>query len=93
MRAFYWGQRALAIAALSRRGWRFAEALDPDSEVSGSYARPARWVHIPWMELALECGYYDQSHFAKDFRAFSGLDASAYSEHVNQWQNHVALGC
>jgi AraC-like DNA-binding protein len=27
---------------------------------------------LPWAELALRCGYYDQSHFANDFRAFSG---------------------
>jgi AraC-like DNA-binding protein len=46
---------------------------------------------IPWVELALNCGYYDQSHFANDFRAFSGLDASAYSKNVDQWQNHVPL--
>jgi AraC-like DNA-binding protein len=45
------------------------------------------------VELALDCGYYDQSHFANDFRAFSGLDASAYSKHVNRWQNHVILDC
>ena len=50
-------------------------------------------VDIPWVELALDCGYYDQSHFANDFRAFSGLDASAYSKHVNRWQNHVTLDC
>jgi AraC-like DNA-binding protein len=49
-------------------------------------------VDTPWAEMALNCGYYDQSHFANDFRTFSGLDASAYSKHVNQWQNHVTLG-
>jgi AraC-like DNA-binding protein len=48
-------------------------------------------VDIPWLELALECGYYDQSHFANDFRAFSGLDASSYAKHSNRWQNHVTL--
>jgi AraC-like DNA-binding protein len=48
-------------------------------------------IDIPWVQLALNCGYYDQSHFADDFRAFSGLDASAYSKHVNRWQNHVTL--
>ncbi len=48
-------------------------------------------VDIPWGELALDCGYYDQSHFANDFHAFSGLDASAYSKHVNRWHNHVTL--
>jgi AraC-like DNA-binding protein len=45
---------------------------------------------IPWAEMALDCGYYDQSHFAKDFRAFSGIDASTYSAHRTLWANHVA---
>lgn len=50
-------------------------------------------VDIPWAELALSCGYYDQSHFANDFRSFSGIDASAYSKHLNQWQNHIPIAC
>jgi AraC-like DNA-binding protein len=36
-------------------------------------------VEISWAELALSCGYYDQSHFANDFRAFSGIDPTSYS--------------
>lgn len=27
-----------------------------------------------WAALAVECGYYDQSHMIRDFRAFSGLN-------------------
>lgn len=27
---------------------------------------------VPWTELALHCGYYDQSHLVHDFRSFSG---------------------
>jgi AraC-like DNA-binding protein len=35
-------------------------------------------VDVPWTELALRCGYYDQSHFANDFRAFSGINPTTY---------------
>jgi AraC-like DNA-binding protein len=44
---------------------------------------------LPWAELALDCGYYDQSHFANEFRAFSGMDASSYSARQTLWANHV----
>lgn len=47
-------------------------------------------VDIPWSELALDCGFYDQSHFANEFRAFSGIDASTYSAlRGKPWANHV----
>ena len=28
---------------------------------------------IRWTDLALDCGYYDQSHFINEFKIFSGL--------------------
>jgi len=34
-----------------------------------SSTRPA----VRWADLALACGYYDQSHFINEFRSFSGL--------------------
>jgi AraC-like DNA-binding protein len=46
---------------------------------------------IPWAELAVTCGYYDQSHFANDFRAFSGLSATAYSTTHRPWANHLSF--
>jgi len=46
-------------------------------------------IDLPWAELALECGYYDQSHFANEFRAFSGIDATTYSARHTRWANHV----
>jgi AraC-like DNA-binding protein len=45
---------------------------------------------VRWAEMALDCGYYDQSHFANDFRAFSGIDATTYSARRTVWANHVA---
>jgi AraC-like DNA-binding protein len=47
-------------------------------------------VDIPWGDLALDCGYYDQSHFANEFRAFSGIDITTYSVAGRTlWANHV----
>jgi len=48
-------------------------------------------VDVPWAELALRCGYYDQSHFANDFRAFSGINPTTYSARRGPWQNHVPI--
>ncbi len=44
---------------------------------------------VRWAELALDCGYYDQSHFANEFRAFSGVDVSTYSATRTLWANHI----
>jgi AraC-like DNA-binding protein len=46
---------------------------------------------VAWSELALRCGYYDQSHFANDFRAFSGIDPTTYSALRGRWRNHVPM--
>lgn len=42
-----------------------------------------------WPELALDCGFYDQSHFANEFKAFSGIDATTYSANRTPWANHI----
>jgi AraC-like DNA-binding protein len=47
-------------------------------------------VDVPWSKLALDCGFYDQSHFANEFRAFSGIDATTYvTGGRTAWANHV----
>jgi AraC-like DNA-binding protein len=46
---------------------------------------------VRWAEMALDCGFYDQSHFANEFRAFSGVDATTYSALKTQWANHIRV--
>jgi AraC-like DNA-binding protein len=49
-------------------------------------------LEIPWAEVAVECGFYDQAHLANEFRAFSGIDASTYTAMRERlWRNHVRV--
>ena len=41
--------------------------------------------------VALDCGYFDQAHFIHDFRAFSGLNPSAYAAQRTEHLNHVPI--
>jgi AraC-like DNA-binding protein len=34
--------------------------------------------HKPLTEIGMECGYYDQSHFIRDFQKFSGVNPKEY---------------
>lgn len=43
------------------------------SAPSGADALRARWAHI-----AAECGYFDQSHFIHEFKAFAGVAPSEF---------------
>jgi AraC-like DNA-binding protein len=42
-------------------------------------ARLADEQHRPWAEVAAELGYFDQSHFIRDFTAAVGLTPAAYA--------------
>jgi AraC-like DNA-binding protein len=46
---------------------------------------------IDWAGVALSCGYFDQSHFNHDFRAFSGINPSTYVAERTEHRNHVPL--
>jgi AraC-like DNA-binding protein len=48
-----------------------------------------RAVH--WANIALDCGYFDQSHLIRDFRQFSGICPSEYEPADPDRRNHVAV--
>jgi AraC-like DNA-binding protein len=71
------GRFNLAVAAVHRMGRRdpltYAEGkpyLDCQADDSFHTASPAK---MRWADLALGCGYYDQSHFINEFKYFSGV--------------------
>lgn len=48
--------------------------------------RPVRWA-----DVAAACGYFDQSHLIRDFRAFSGVCPTSYRARSPGDGNHVVL--
>lgn len=55
-------------------------------------ARVAAADDVDWLDAALSCGYYDQSHFIHDFREFTGLRPSEYLNlRIAGQTNHVRV--
>lgn len=85
---------------LSQR--RFIQLFDVEVGLTPKlYARVARFqrvlrrVHpladVDWTDVALACGYFDQSHLIHDFRSFAGITPSEYVAHKTQHLNHVPV--
>jgi AraC-like DNA-binding protein len=48
-------------------------------------------ARVGWSALAVECGYYDQAHLVREFRAHSGLSPTEYLRARGEQVNHVPL--
>ncbi|MEW6306575.1 MAG: helix-turn-helix domain-containing protein [Verrucomicrobiota bacterium] len=81
---------------------RFIQVFDEEVGVTPKlYCRIRRFqevmrlVHqrreIDWTEVGFDCGYFDQAHFIHDFRAFSGLNPTAYLAQRGDHFNHVPI--
>lgn len=65
------------------RIFRFREILE---EMSTS-------PKLSWAQLGLSCGYYDQSHFNREFKKFCGINPAEYLKHYgeNEEKNFLPL--
>ncbi len=47
---------------------------------SHAYKMKETTPHLSWLDIAHQCGYYDQMHFIKDFKYFAGFVPSGLKE-------------
>ena len=46
---------------------------------------------IPWNQISLESGYYDQAHFIHDFKHFSGFTPNEYMKRKSSTLNYIPV--
>lgn len=48
-------------------------------------------LHLNWSRIAYHFGYYDQTHFIKEFKHFYGKTPANYTNEDNRFLSNVAL--
>jgi AraC-like DNA-binding protein len=48
-------------------------------------------VEVEWADTATKCGYYDQAHLIREFRAFSGLTPTTYLDRRGPFLNYLEV--
>jgi AraC-like DNA-binding protein len=49
-----------------------------------------RWQVADWHDLIYQCGYYDQSHFIREFTEFTGKRPTLYVKHNYELAHHLS---
>jgi AraC-like DNA-binding protein len=98
------GPEANSVAAVTQRvglsAKRFIERFKAEVGITPKrYCRVHRFQRaltemgrsnrVDWTSVALDCGYFDQAHFIRDFREFSGITPTAYESARTAFYNHV----
>ncbi len=46
---------------------------------------------VDWVQLAHDCGYYDQAHFINEFREFCGFTPVEYMKEKGEFVNYIPI--
>jgi len=67
-----------AVRLLNRRVRNAPDKIAGKPYVEAAAQKDVPAVKIAWADLAAACGYFDQPHFIREFRRFSGLTPTAF---------------